>query len=964
MDMLYACRMGRGLALLVTFLMATLPLSAVASHGDHGFSSDRSFPDGEFITTDSVFGDPFCAGSDITVTYTLTGTFTIGNVFTVELSDASGSFSSPTVIGSITDTFATPIVCTLPNNLSTGTSYRVRVNSSNPSSLGSASPNTFTIYALPAQPTITASGPIQFCAGGSVTLSSNATSGNTWSNGATTQDIVVTASGTFTVEVTENGCISPASDPVTVVVRNNPPTPIITPLGPTTFCQGDSVQLTCNVPFGMVWQPGNMQTQTVTVFTGANYTVSRTNIFGCTSVSAPLTVTVNPLPPTPTVSPVGPVPLCIGQTVELTSSAATGNNWNVGPTTQSIVVDSTWDYWTIVIDANGCVSDTSNSVPVVVDPVPPAPTITASGPTSFCSGDSVILTSSASVDNVWSTGETTQSITVFASGDYWVLVDNQTCVSDTSAFVTVSVTQMPDTPSVSPIGPFQFCPGGSVTLTSSSPVGNQWSTGATTQSIVVTTAGSYYVEVVDGICVSEPSNMVTVSLSPAPPTPVITPLGPTTFCDGESVDLTCNVPFGMTWHPTNQNTQTISVSTAGTYTVSRTNIFGCTSTSAPVTVTVNPKPQTPVISPAGPIAICSPDSVTLTSSESAGNSWANGSLDQSITVSTSGTHWVLVTNANGCVSDTSNVVEVTLNSTPATPTITASGSLTFCSGDSVILTSSATNGNFWSTGETTQSITVFASGDYWVLVNDGLCQSDTSNIITVSVTQMPSAPSVSPAGPFQFCAGGSVTLTSSSPVDNLWSTGATTHSIVVTTAGSYSVQTVNGFCVSPQSNVVNVSISPTPPTPVITPLGPTTFCDGESVDLTCNVLFGMTWHPTNQNTQTITVTTAGTYTVSRTNIFGCTSTSAPVTVTVNPLPTTPTISPAGPVALCTPDSVTLTSSASSGNIWSTGATTQSITVSTAGNYFVQTTDANGCTSDTSNVVEVNMNGTPATPTIT
>ncbi len=71
-------------------------------------------------------------GAAVSVPYTLTGTFNGGNVFTAELSDASGSFASPVTIGSVTATTAGTISATIPAGTATGTGYRIRVKSSNP----------------------------------------------------------------------------------------------------------------------------------------------------------------------------------------------------------------------------------------------------------------------------------------------------------------------------------------------------------------------------------------------------------------------------------------------------------------------------------------------------------------------------------------------------------------------------------------------------------------------------------------------------------------------------------------------------------------------------------------------------------------------------------------------------------------------------------------------------------------
>ncbi|HET8799242.1 MAG TPA: carboxypeptidase regulatory-like domain-containing protein, partial [Thermoanaerobaculia bacterium] len=91
------------------------------------------------------------------------------------------------------------------------------------------------IVSTPAQPAITPGGPTTFCAGGSVTLTSSAASGNQWYlngnpiGGETNTTLVVTASGSYTVIETQGSCSSTASTPVVVTVNPIPNTPTITP---------------------------------------------------------------------------------------------------------------------------------------------------------------------------------------------------------------------------------------------------------------------------------------------------------------------------------------------------------------------------------------------------------------------------------------------------------------------------------------------------------------------------------------------------------------------------------------------------------------------------------------------------------------------------------------------------------------------------------------------------------------
>lgn len=78
---------------------------------------------------------PFCPGATFQLTYNTFGTFRAGNTFRAELSDASGSFASPTTLGTVTSTTAGTINCSIPGSLPTGTGYKVRVIATNPAKI-------------------------------------------------------------------------------------------------------------------------------------------------------------------------------------------------------------------------------------------------------------------------------------------------------------------------------------------------------------------------------------------------------------------------------------------------------------------------------------------------------------------------------------------------------------------------------------------------------------------------------------------------------------------------------------------------------------------------------------------------------------------------------------------------------------------------------------------------------------
>jgi uncharacterized delta-60 repeat protein len=141
----------------------------------------------------------------------------------------------------------------------------------------------------------------------------------------------------------------------------------------------------------------------------------------------------------------------------------------------------------------------------------------------------------------------------------------------------------------------------------------------------------------------------------------------------------------------------------------------------------------------------------------------------------------------------------------------------------------------------------------------------------------------------------------------------------------------------------------TPPTPTIT--GATTFCAGGSTILTSSAPTGNLWS-NGDTTRTITVMASGNYTV-RVVSGACTSAfSSAVAVSVTPLPTSPII--LGNSTFCSGGSTTLTSSSATGNLWSNGARSQSITITEAGNYTVKVISGN-CTSAVSDTFRVIVN---------
>lgn len=429
-------------------------------------------------------------------------------------------------------------------------------------------------------------------------------------------------------------------------------------------------------------------------------------------------------------------------------------------------------------------------------------------------------------------------------------------------------------------------------------------------------------------------------------TATINASGPTTFCQGGSVTLTAGAGNSYLWS-NGATTQSITVSQAGNYVVTVSQGSGCAAISNPVAVSVSSAPAA-TISANGSTSLCQGASVTLTASAGSTYQWSNGATSQSITVNAAGNYVVTVSNAQGC-SATSAATNVTMTA-GGTATITAGGPTTFCPGGNVTLTANTGTSYLWSTGATTKSITVNATGSYSVTVNNGSC-SATSAPTSVTVSNSATA-TITANGPTTFCPGSNVTLTANAGSSYQWSNGATTQSITVSAAGSYSVTVSNGNCSATSApTVVTVSNNATA---TITAGGPTSFCQGGSVTLTANTGSSYLWS-NGATTKSITVNASGSYSVT-VSTGSCSATSAPKVVTVSQAPNA-TITAGGPTSFCQGGSVTLTSSTGTSYLWSNGATTKSITVSTAGSYVVTVSNGSCSAASAPQTVAVAANPT-------
>lgn len=698
------------------------------------------------------------------------------------------------------------------------------------------------------------------------------------------------------------------------------PLPTVTNNRPLTFCYGDSTVLTASPGFSSyTWISNNTVVgsgQSFVARDSASYIVVVTDATNCPGVSAPKDVVVHHPVVNISTSPV----FCSGSIDSLFATPGFASySWSGGGTTNKKYISAAGTYTVTVTDAYGCTA--SSSIVINALTPPPVPVITASGPTSFCTGSNVTLTSSATTNIVWNNGLTVPSFTVDTNGSFRVTVTGANGCTSTSAYTTTYKFPV-TTASITPNGPTTFCQGNNVVLSSYPGLGYSWSNGGTTQSISVTSSGTYSLVLTDSNGCNSNSSPVAVTVNPVPPVPVISSSGPLSFCNGLNVVLTSSASSNNHWN-TGNTTQSITVYASGTFVDTVTNTFGCQSWSAPTVVDVHPVAS---ISANGPTTFCAGGTVALTASPSTGvtYAWSNGSTSPTVNISTSQNLSVIVTETGLGCKDTAyqNVVVHPL----PTGSISAVGPTTVCDGTNITMLATGSPHSYFKWYKNGSPIvnysynnqcacyvpyfiygssyTTGSAGTYSVEIIDSFTAcTQMSNSLTLNFI-LPPQPVITANGGTTLCIGANTQLSSTPAAAYLWSTGATTQTITANTQGNYvvTITDVNGCTRS--SNPTPVTFFPVAS---ITASGPTTFCAGGSVTLTGHPAGTYLWSNGSTSASIANITTSGTYNLAVTDVNGCTSNAGPVNVVVNPLPVG-TISAGGPTTVCSGNTITFNTS--------------------------------------------------------
>lgn len=800
-----------------------------------------------------------------------------------------------------------------------------------------------------------------------------------WNTGATSQQIEVTTSGIYVLEVTANGCT--ASESVEIIVH---PLPDIVFSGDTIITEGESATIYASAPQAASYHwstGGNSNSILVTPAATTDYSVEVTSIYNCSNQKTVRVVVVS----TPII--VGEDYFCEGDSTLLQAYGGVSYLWNDGVATASRYVSAAGTYSVTVTNSEGYTSSASKQI-VQHNHVQ----LQINGENGFCAGDSVVLTATGADNLYWSNGKQGNQQVVYEAGIYTV---NSSDVS-VCALQAEKQVVLYNAPELEITGQTDICQNDPVTLTAvaNESVTYSWNTGASgntltqypqestsyqvvatnnhqctaTASVDVHVTPIFETTVMASCCsndlpyiyrgqeymqsgiydlhiqASEGCDSIIHFNFTVNESPYATISGILSICPGTgantSTQLSANGNGNIRWS-TGATNSPIIVNTTGWYMLTVTATNGCKAYDS-VEVSYLPLPEVVVT---GASSVCRGTDVELVASGANTYSWSTGHNGSVLTATpmNTATYVVTGTSAFGCSSTTTHTVTVN-----ALPVASISGDNAICQGETSVFTANGGNHYLWSTGDTTASIQINDNQEYTVEVSNQFgCTSSASKSLVVN-----ELPTVAILGQNYFCEGGSTVLNASATgaVSYLWNNSNIGPSYTVTQPGVYTVMvTSSANCTATASITVIQKNNPT-----ITVNGELSFCDGQSTQLIATGGQQYSWENAMNteisNIASVTLNEGGAYSVTVTDNFGCSS-SEQVSVIKKNLPDA-TIT-ASDNEVCDGTEVSLSTGLAQGYTyqWNTGATEHQITVTTSGKYVLQVT-ADGCSSKDSVMITV------------
>jgi hypothetical protein len=407
---------------------------------------------------------------------------------------------------------------------------------------------------------------------------------------------------------------------------------------------------------------------------------------------------------------------------------------------------------------------------------------------SICKGGSTTISATGASTYSWSTGSTANNIFVNPSLTTVYSVTSTPVFAGCINIAAKNLLVSPN-PTLSVISnPAIACFNSTTTLSASGALTYSWTTGSTSSTTVITPL-STSIYTVTGFNTTICSNTATIAVL-VNPSPTLS-VNSGSICSGQIFTIN---PSGASTYSYSSNSSTVSPVTNATYTVTGTDINGCTGT-AVSSVSVNPTPTITVNSG----SVCPGRTFTINPSGALTYTYSNGSY--TVTPSSNSIYTITGTGANGCVNLIGAISSVGI-STVVPNIMVNSGSI--CVGQTFTINPSGTNTYTYSSVSNTVAPT--ANSTYTVTGTDlNGCVNSIGAISSVTVNAPPSLTATQNAS---VCVGTSTVLNVSGANTYSWTTGATTSSITInpTTNTTYTVTGTDlNNCSSTQTVAVTVN---------------------------------------------------------------------------------------------------------------------------------------------------------------
>ncbi|MFP9115934.1 T9SS type B sorting domain-containing protein [Flavobacterium sp. RHBU_3] len=740
-------------------------------------------------------------------------------------------------------------------------------------------------------------------------------------------------------------------------------------------------------------------TTTFTDLATGSHNIIAKNASGCTS--APFNFTVQPYANTPAVPDATITqPVCGDTTGNITVTSPTGAytySLDGGAYQSSVVFNSvaSGTHNITVKNTDGCTTTGPDIVIDAAPTVPATPVVTIVQPDCTTPIGSITVVSPVGAGYEYSLNSGAyQSSTTFTGlvpNNYTITVKNSSnCTASTTATIN-TVPTAPATPQLTAAQPDCTTTTGSITVTSPTGAGYQYSLngGAYQTSTIFSglSANNYSVTVQNAAGCTAISSSITINAAPTiPAVPQLSATQPDCTTAG-SITVTSPTGAGYQYSlngGTYQTSTTFNNLSANSYTVTIQNATGCTAVSSSVTINAAPAvPAAPQFSIVHPDCVTTSGSVTVVSPTGAGYQYSidGGAFQTSVTFSpvSSGNHTITVKNASNCTSSGTATINA-IPTPPSTPQLSVVQP--DCSNPASITVTSPTGTGYQYSlnGGAYQASPVFSSltpNSYTVTVKNTAGCTTASSAVTINAGPVaPATPQLSATQPDCVTTTGTITVVSPVGSSYQYSLDGGTYQSSVTftsvTPGSHTVTVKNtSNCTSTAGIVINNI--PTPPaTPVLAVTQPTCSVATGSITVTSPVGAGYQYSLNGgayQNSTTFSLLSANSYTVTVKNAAGCTSVSALVTINTAPAsPTAPVVTITQPDCTTATGSMTVTSPIGTGYEYSVdnGAyqTSVNFSVLSPGYHNIKVRNADGCVSVSTTFFIKNAPATPAVPQLT